>query len=150
MNETPAHLSRARLALTSHLPRTPSQILFAVGAFLLISCAFALAYAALWFRVASIFGTGGQAHAIIEGFLPPKSVTYEVECEADNCGGTSFWHMDKHGSVESFVPTQMNYRTSSWSTTLSWYVSPKSGVYPRGRSTCRIFVDGNLRKEHDC
>lgn len=148
MNKIPTQLSSARSVLISHLPKSASIILLAIGALVLILCTLAVAYAVLWFQAASTFGNG--APPIIEGFRPPKTVTYEVECQVANCGGTSFWHMDEDGFVESFVPTHMNYSTSSWSTTISWYVSPLLGVYPEGRNTCRIFVNGRLRNEYGC
>jgi hypothetical protein len=148
VNKIPTHLSRVRSALISHLPRSASKILFVVGALVLISCTVAVAYAGLWFLAASTFGNG--VPPIIEGFRPPKTVTYEVECQVDNCGGTSFWHMDEDGFVESFVPTHMNYGTSRWSVRLSWYVLPQLSVYPGGRNTCRISVDGTLTQEYHC
>jgi hypothetical protein len=147
VNKIPTHLSRARLALISHLPRSASQISFEDGV-LLASFTCAVVYAALWFLAASTFGN--SAPPIIEGFRPPKTVTYEIECQVANCGGTSFWEMATDGFVESFVPTDMNYGTSRWSVTLSWYVLPQLSVYPEGRNTCRIFVDGNLWREYDC
>jgi hypothetical protein len=100
--------------------------------------------------VGSVFGSVANLPPFVEGLRPPKTVTYQVECRVEDCSGSSTWHLGEGGLVEGFYPVGMNYRVSSWSATLPWYASPHLGVYPSGRNTCRIFINGILKKKYSC